>query len=627
MESKGDYIELVVKAQNGDEQSMNRLAERASERLTTYVYRIVLEDNVAQDIVQESMLEMFKILGKLKKTDQFWSWLYGIALKKVHRYQRTAYLHREVSGTETAYEKAAQNEQEKKQEGLEKLVGEELRQLVRTTMQALKPSHRAVLCMRCYDNMTFAEIAESVGCSEFAARMLFYRAKRALQKHLSRHGLGKGSALTALVLFGKMTASSEAAAAEASITAASTKVGLGVQLLGIATGRTTVVALATAGVLTVGTIVATSGPDKLKGALPESRPTSSRVPGRTGAAGQEYWCYFPESGDGPVMMRMMKLNSDGKQPYCVWRQNEGANYHFDKRKNTMHIENHRMWQSDLSVWRLPTDQPELSEFLARVEGRTGPFEYVPTPSKGLLVITRQSDNEGNGKPRIVRHRNILEEEYFLYELPRGVKTVDNRDAMHRRGWTYFKVEGQIEGEKASGTGRLPFVYETSQVHTPWLKLSVGSRAKVADDGAEALAYGSSRKTAESRRGGSFFKGLGRPWMGLHTIDTVRRDAAEQGVWFDTKYEPGEEKAEVTLTCKQGRLVYTIDMEKDVVDKILIATSNGKEGELRFSYLQDIDETGDEFVKPQIRRSYAGTPKKSPGILWLLDIAAGGLPAK
>ena len=81
-------------------------------------------------------------------------------------------------------------------------------------MQKLRTRHKAVLVMRCYDGMSYGDIAESMGCNEFSIRMLFVRAKRALQKELLRNGFGRGSLLAALIVFGKMTAPSKAAAAQ-----------------------------------------------------------------------------------------------------------------------------------------------------------------------------------------------------------------------------------------------------------------------------------------------------------------------------------------------------------------------------------------------------------------------------
>jgi DNA-directed RNA polymerase specialized sigma24 family protein len=74
MDKQVNEIELVERAQQGDRLSLNKLAEIARERLRTYVYRLTQKDDLTQEIVQESLLEMCKILGKLQNTDRFWPW-------------------------------------------------------------------------------------------------------------------------------------------------------------------------------------------------------------------------------------------------------------------------------------------------------------------------------------------------------------------------------------------------------------------------------------------------------------------------------------------------------------------------------------------------------------------------
>ena len=619
MDTELGYIQLVKQAQLGDDNCLNRLAELARERLRVYVYRLTLQDDLTQEIVQESMLEMCKILGKLKRADRFWPWLYGIAVNKLRRHHRTERAHRRVVASKAQHGRTAKE----RQEGLENLVSQELRQIVSTAMQSLKTRHRAVLVMRCYDGMSYSEIAESMGCTEFSTRMLFLRAKRSLQKQLSRNGFGRGSLLTALVLFGKMTASNEAAAAQISVTAASTKVGFLAGLAGLATSKSAMVSLGTAGVVAVGSMVATSGPDRTMlgisggpaGGLPIASPLGSDQ-----NSGEEHWYYFPEGPDKPMMMRL-RSDDGGKQAYSQSLQNDQANYYYDG--DTIYINNYRMTTSDLSVFRLPTDSPQLSRFLSQVEGHAGRMQYVPNRDKGLLIIATRNSTEGNNRSWVTRHYNVLDEYYFQSDWPAGLKTVDNRDTMHGRRWTYFRMAGEVNGEKVSGTGRIPFVYATCKRYHPWLRLQVGTKVRLVETGTDSYVCDASGNVLSRYEGGSFLKGLARPWMGLHTIDTVRRDAAEQSVWFDTEHRPGDREAQVELTCGQVRLIYTIDLETDVIDQIEFAAADNNTGYLKFVYLQDIENVENQFATPRTP-SQQKRQQKSKGLLWLVQLAEGSL---
>ena len=76
-----------------------------------------------------------------------------------------------------------------------------------------------------------------------------------------------------------------------------------------------------------------------------------------------------------------------------------------------------------------------------------------------------------------------------------------------------------------------------------------------------------------------------------------------------------------LTRGQTKLTYTIDMEKDIIEKIAFSTNDGRDGVLRFTYLEQVDPEADEFVSPRWRSS--GKPQRpSPGMLWLLKPANG-----
>ena len=633
-----DYTELVKQAQLGSRESLDKLAELVRGRLYAYVYRIMLHDDLAHDIVQESMLEMFNAFGKLEKADCFWPWLRGIAFNKIRHYYAKQQHNRTVSISDLGDAGMPKDKHDKSEEGLANLISQELKQTVFDAMGHLKPQHRTVLSMRCYEKMEYSEIAEVIGCSELGARVLFYRAKTAMRKQLSRQGFGRGSLLTALILFGKMTAPTEAAAANVSVTTATTTVGTLAGVVGIASSDAIIMSLkaiavlaTAAGMFTAGTSVPTTWVDKTITAFQKTPAISLPIKEQPSIAEkgiEECWYFFPEGVNGPVMMRLIRVGPDGEQLYCELLQNDLANYYFDKNQNNVCIRNCRMWCSDLKVQRLPTDDAKSREFLSKAEGKTDETQYVSGDGDGLLVIVKNDANNSKNLPQVIHHRNVLDEEYFRYDWSTGVKAVDNRDAMHKRGWTYFTIDGQINGEKISGMGQIPFFYAASKRYNPWLKLQVGEGIKISDGIEGAGVYASDGQLVKAYAAGSFFAGLGRPWMGLHTIDTIRRDAAYEGISFETKYTQDSGKAEISLIFEQGKLFYTIDMEKDVIDRITFSVSDGqgrtREGELKFTYLQDVEQRSGEFVEPSTAAVDGIIQQKGTGMLWLARLAQGSL---
>ncbi|MFC1634165.1 RNA polymerase sigma factor [Planctomycetota bacterium] len=608
-----DQIELIRRAQCGDRQCLEQLAGQAKERLYTYVYRLTQQEELAQEIVQESLFEMCKVLGKLKKADRFWPWLHGIATNKLRRYYRTERTQRNLAAASTKQKILLKD----RQDGLERLVGDELKQIVWSAMQKLRTRYKAVLIMRCYDGMAYSDIAESMGCSEFSTRMLFLRAKRSLQRELARNGFSKGTLLAALVLFGKMTAPSKAAAAQISISAAAMKVGAVAGIAGLATTKTAIISLTAAGALTTG-VVTTSNTWK-QAENPNSAISSTQQVGQNSNANEEYWYYFPQGPSGPLMLRGSSKTLGGDTSWQVLQNDRDNYYYSDSRVN---INNHRKWADDLSVLTVPTDDVGMVDFISQIEGRPNNVGRITAKGRGLMVVAARDKVNDIMKPWAIRHYNILDEDYFQSDWPASAKLVDNRDAMHKRGWTYFRVTGRINGQSILGTGRIPFVFSRMARYSPWLKLRIGSLT-IADTYRDAYIRQSGSDQAQAYRAGSFFKGLLRPWDGFHTIDTVRRDAAQQRIPFETRHTPGSEVAEVELRYQGMRLVYKIDLETDVINEITFFTGQNVVGNLKFSYLQSIDGVGGEFISPVGPRQRTDL-QDSSGLLWLIELMKGSL---
>jgi hypothetical protein len=484
--------------------------------------------------------------------------------------------------------------------------------------------------------MSYSDIGKLMDCSEIGARALFYRAKKALTSRLSRHGLGKGALLMALVIFGKMTAASKAAAAEISVTASTVSVGPTAALLATATSKTGIVTLAAIALVGVGSvgdwgsmIGGSSRRVNLLSEIPD--PQSALAPDhRSEHPPSDRWYYFPEGPRQAVMMRLVNFDESGKEPASLVLENQYANYHFDYRTNTVYVKNYRMWEEGLRVRRLPTDPPRLTAFLSQLEGY--PVTADPAASytagrssneKGMLIMCRREEGQEHTVRQVDRHVNVLEEEYFQFGWPQSARRVDDRDAIHRHGRAYFQVQGQLNGMTVSGAGCLPLAYAASRMHSPWLDIRIGQRLRAVDTRNGAVVYNEDNRIVARYTGGSFFKGLARPWQGLHSIDTIRRDAAEQELRFQTQYDPQTDQATVIVQSDPVALTYRIDMTKDMLDRLELGsntTADGSElaGELTFTYFEDDESAETQFTEPQIGASATG--KSNPqGMLWVLDI--------
>ncbi len=138
---------LIASACNGDERDLNCLIEQVRPRLEEYVTRMTLDHHDAQDIIQESLIDMAKCLGKLQDSEKFWPWLRRIAFNKIRDYRRKEGRQKAIARNAWAGTKMEQAK------GLSNLISKELADAVLKSMYELKDEHRQVLVLRCYEDM------------------------------------------------------------------------------------------------------------------------------------------------------------------------------------------------------------------------------------------------------------------------------------------------------------------------------------------------------------------------------------------------------------------------------------------------------------------------------------------
>jgi RNA polymerase sigma-70 factor (ECF subfamily) len=187
-DNENRFYQLVEDAGHGDAESMDLLARQAHERLRAHFLRITLDIDLAADLTQETILRMIKSLPRLDNIESFWPWLFRIAsnITKDH-YRSKKHNPTRFSAMEPHHlEMALRDDTDKPERSL--LHGEACA-LLKSAISTLKQSHRRALTMRCFDDMSYAQISHTCGCSELAVRTTVSRAKKTVRNYLVNNGL------------------------------------------------------------------------------------------------------------------------------------------------------------------------------------------------------------------------------------------------------------------------------------------------------------------------------------------------------------------------------------------------------------------------------------------------------
>ena len=161
--SDEQLISLYVDGMN---EAFDELLERHKDRIYMYIYHSVKNDDVANDIFQDTFVKAITTIkqGRYVENGHFPAWITRIAHNLVIDYYRQVRAENLQSTDDT--DANILNRKDLADVTIEdNLITSQIHDDVRKLIKALPSSQREVLVMRYYRNMSFKEIADTTGVS------------------------------------------------------------------------------------------------------------------------------------------------------------------------------------------------------------------------------------------------------------------------------------------------------------------------------------------------------------------------------------------------------------------------------------------------------------------------------
>ncbi|MBN1253483.1 MAG: sigma-70 family RNA polymerase sigma factor [Bacteroidales bacterium] len=160
-----DY-ELVKQFIEGDLNSIEVLINRHKKRVYTYILLIVKDQQLAEDIFQDTFIKVIKSLkrGKYQEKGIFVSWVVRIAHNLIIDYYRKSKHFRTISSEDSDAD--VFNSKKLADGNIEDfLIQEQITKDVRKIVEFLPFEQKEVILLRHFGELSFKEIAEKTGVS------------------------------------------------------------------------------------------------------------------------------------------------------------------------------------------------------------------------------------------------------------------------------------------------------------------------------------------------------------------------------------------------------------------------------------------------------------------------------
>lgn len=189
--------ELVRQTLGGDAQSFETLVERHQQAVYRILYRLLKNQQEAEDIAQETFLRCYRHLEKFDQDRSFAPWLYRIAtnqaLSCLQRLSRRRFIPWDDQVSETRTEDLEQQYSLASGDWLGQSTDpeaawekKEVSQEIFKALQSLKPSDRMIVILRYCEELSYEEIAYIMQTRRNSIEVRLFRAKQKLRSTMTR---------------------------------------------------------------------------------------------------------------------------------------------------------------------------------------------------------------------------------------------------------------------------------------------------------------------------------------------------------------------------------------------------------------------------------------------------------
>jgi RNA polymerase sigma-70 factor (ECF subfamily) len=182
-----DYdAELMLRVKEGDGASFGVLLEKHRTSVVHFLYRMVQNHGVAEELAQEVFLRVYRSRSTYEPTAKFTTWLFRIATHLALNSLRDGKHERQQERLDDDSSELPVRQVSDARPSVEQSMVYQARlEEIRGAIATLPEKQRAAVLMHKYEEMEYSQIAKVLNCSESAVKSLLFRAYETLRARLA----------------------------------------------------------------------------------------------------------------------------------------------------------------------------------------------------------------------------------------------------------------------------------------------------------------------------------------------------------------------------------------------------------------------------------------------------------
>jgi RNA polymerase sigma-70 factor (ECF subfamily) len=181
-----EEILLIQRCQAGDRLAFEEIFSMYRDDVFRFSYLVVRDGSLAQDVVQEAFLKVFRSIEKFQFRSSFKSWLYRVAVNEAITILRRRKVKEDLEPMPDVSRERTAGYAQRDWQPEEAAMESEERAVLRWAIGQLDPVHRSVVVLKYFHEFSDTEIGAVIGCPPGTVKSRLHRARELLRNTMAR---------------------------------------------------------------------------------------------------------------------------------------------------------------------------------------------------------------------------------------------------------------------------------------------------------------------------------------------------------------------------------------------------------------------------------------------------------
>ncbi len=184
-------ILAIQQTLRGNKHAFSTIIERYTPLIYSLAYRMLGNNEEAEEAVQEIFLRMYRSLGKFRLSQRFHPWVYTIALNWLRSHLRRRGRRRDHAALRFEDITLREDIRGHEKDPAQQLEEREAERVAQRAIMGLRREYREVFILRHIEGLSTDEVAQILKLPEGTVKSYLHRARQELIKTLTEEGWGE----------------------------------------------------------------------------------------------------------------------------------------------------------------------------------------------------------------------------------------------------------------------------------------------------------------------------------------------------------------------------------------------------------------------------------------------------